>query len=36
MQRVDDIYILARCFKYLIAEEVTNEIETFINHKEEE
>ena len=36
-KRVDDIYTLARYFrKYLIAEEVANEIETFINHKEEE
>ena len=36
-KKVEDIYILARYFrKYLIAEEVANEIETFINHKQEE
>jgi predicted nucleic acid-binding protein len=35
-QKVEDIYILARYFrKYLIAEEVASEIETFINDKQE-
>ncbi len=36
-ERVEDIYRIARHFrKYLIAEEVANEIETFINDKKEE